>query len=151
MANRIVASPDGLKLSRAGQNVLTVADNLLLFNSSSAGAAKFIRGSVAGSRSGAGTTTHTINYGKTFTVKPFLMTNLVAGSGWMPPGSGTVYPIKGFGDISMPMSDLYYGSSTWMRFEARVGLSSVVYKVISFGGSVTYNIDYQVLDYRLGF
>lgn len=40
---------------------------------------------------------------------------------------------------------------SWTIFEVSVGTASADFKFTSFSSSVTYTIDYLVLDYRLGF
>lgn len=146
MANRIILSPTAVKLSQSGQDVLSVGDSLLLFNAEHAGAAKFIKGSVAGSRPGNGVTNHTVNYGKTFSAKPFVMVNAIGGTGSSFPGQA--FAVRCYGDSKTPFNNFTFSFS---RLEVDVGLSSVAFAFSSASSSFSYTIEYLIFDYRAGF
>lgn len=54
MVDRLWIEPNVFRISKAGQSVLTATDNNLIFNGSYSGTAKFIKGSISGSRGGNG-------------------------------------------------------------------------------------------------
>lgn len=146
MANRILISVDGFKLSRPAQNVLTALDNQLLVNGDYGGAAKFIKGSISGTRTGSGTTTQVVSYGKTFSAEPFVMINCVGGSGSSRPGNAVA--LRNFGDSANPWGDF---ASSWTRLEVEVRLSEVEFRFNSAASTVSYTINYMIFDYRMGF
>ena len=146
MVNRIWVQPSVFRVSRPGVEVTVANDQNLMFNSDWGGGAKFIKGSIAGSRSGSGSSGHTALFGKTFSVKPFVMSILTAGSGTSHPGES--YPVKGFGDSTTPFSDFAF---SWSWFEVQVLTDRVNYTVKSAGSSFNYTISYLVFDYRIGF
>jgi hypothetical protein len=80
MANRILLSATGLKVSAAGQNVLTATGNNLLFDNSYAGMGLYVRGSRSIS-----TGTETIALGKNFSRTPFIA---MSGEGFVAAGLG---------------------------------------------------------------
>ena len=146
MVNRIWIEPSVFRVSRPGVDVFAAGDSSLLFNSDWGGGAKFIKGSIAGSRGGSGTSSHTALFGKTFSVKPCVMSVLTAGSGASRPGES--YPVKGFGDSTTPFSDFAF---SWSWFEVQVLSDRVNFSVKSAGSSFSYTISYLVFDYRIGF
>lgn len=149
MANRVWAEPGVLRISKSGQNVLTASDVNLLFNSDYAGTAKFIKGSVSGSRGGNGTTTIEAFYGKTFTVKPMVFVFAINTSGGT---SGGSYPGQGFqaktlSDCNTPHS---FFSLSWTRLGVEVQLDRLRFEMSSAASSFNFTIHYAVLDYRFG-
>ena len=150
MVKRLVIDPTQFKLSKVGQNVLTVGDNLLQFNANYAGTAKFIRASVSGSRSGNGGTSNTIFYGKTFSVKPLVFIyqiNTAAGSdGGSYPGQA--FQAKGLSDSETPCN---FFSFSFTRFTVDVQLDRVDFTTASASSPFTYTIHAAILDYRFGF
>lgn len=145
MVNRIWIEPSVMRISRPGVDVFAANDQSLLFNGDHGTPAKFIKGSIAGSRGGSGTSTHTAFFGKTFSSKPFVMTNVTGGSGSSNPGF--TYPIKGFGDSYTPWSDFTF---SWSWFEVIVGIDRVDFKFTSASSSFSYAINYLIFDYRIG-
>ncbi|SFJ55192.1 hypothetical protein SAMN04515648_4564 [Phyllobacterium sp. CL33Tsu] len=146
MVNRLWIEPSVFRLSRAGVDVFAAADAGLLFNGDHGSPAKFIKGSIAGSRSGSGTSNHTALFGKTYSVKPFVMTNVLAGAGASLPGE--TYPIKGFGDSSTPWNNFAF---SWSTFKVEVLTDRVNFAFTSFSSSFNYTINYLIFDYRIGF
>lgn len=126
----------------------TVAnDTNLLFNGDHGSPAKFIKGTINGSRNGQGTTNHTAFFGKTYSIKPFVMTNVIGGSGSSNPG--LAYQIRGFGDSRTPWNDFTFSFS---RFDVDVQNDRVNFAMNAYGGSnFNYTISYLVFDYRIGF
>lgn len=151
MVYRIWLEPGVARLSRQGIDVLSASQPNLLFDGGSAGAAKFIRGSISGVRSDAGTSFSTVMFGKTYSVKPFVMVLLGGSAGWRE-GAGVFAAIKGFGDSTLPMTDFWYVNGMWTRLEVDVQTDRVNFAIVAFGTSTfAYTIDYQILDYRIGF
>ena len=146
MTNRVILSAPGVKFSRLGFDVLTAGHAGLLFDSSFAGAAKFVKGSVAGSRPGNGVTTHNIVYGKTFSSKPFVMVNATGSTGSSFPGQA--FALRSYGDSKTPYNNFTFSFS---RVEVVVGLSSMDILFSSASSSFSYVLDYLVMDYRAGF
>lgn len=146
MTNRILVSPSAFNVSVPGADVLAASGTSLIFDGDQASPGKYITGSISGSRAGAGISTHTGFFGKTFSVKPFVMVNVVAGSGASFPGE--TYAIKGFGDSETPWNNFAF---SWTIFEVKVGVDRVDFAFSSFSSSVSYTINYLVFDYRLGF
>ncbi|UXN62917.1 hypothetical protein N8E89_09330 [Phyllobacterium sp. A18/5-2] len=146
MVNRFWTQPGVLRLSRSGVDVTVANDSSLLFNGDHGSPAKFIKGSIAGSRGGGGTSNHTALFGKTYSVKPFVMTNVIGGSGSSNPG--LAYPIKGFGDSYTPWSDFTF---SWSWFKVDVQTDRVNFEMISASSAYSYTINYLIFDYRIGF
>lgn len=73
MANRVVLTLGGLKVSKPGINVLTAADTDLIFSSDFNQGSLFSRGSVTFSSS----SIQSVNYGKTFVNMPMILFNVV--------------------------------------------------------------------------
>lgn len=137
-------------MSQPGVDVMTAAQTQLIFDGAWAGAAKFIRGTVSGVRSDAGTSSHTVMYGKTYTTKPFVLALLGGGVGWRE-GPGVYANIKTFGDSAMFMTDLWYANMMWTRFAVDVQTDRVNFELAAAGSAtLEYTIDYQILDYRIG-
>ncbi|MDQ0996865.1 hypothetical protein QFZ34_002047 [Phyllobacterium ifriqiyense] len=146
MVNRFWTEPGILRLSRPGIEVTTANNAGLLFNGDNGSPAKFIKGSIAGSRGGGGTSTHTALFGKTYSVKPFVMTNVIGGSGSSNPG--LAYPIKGFGDSYTTWTDFTF---SWSWFKVDVQNDRVNFSMISAQSAYSYTINYLIFDYRIGF
>lgn len=146
MVNRLWIQPSVFRLSRPGVEVTVANDQNLLFNGDHGSSAKFIKGSIAGSRGGSGTSNHTALFGKTFSVKPFVMTNVIGGSGTSNPG--LAYPIKGFGDSHTHWSDFTF---SWSWLQVDVQTDRVNFAMSSSSSSFSYTINYLIFDYRIGF
>lgn len=149
MVDRLWIEPNVFRISKAGQSVLTATDNNLIFNGSYSGTAKFIKGSISGSRGGNGTTTNEVFYGKTFTIKPIIFVFAINTSGGSEGGS---YPGQGFQSKTLSDCNSPHGffSLTWTRLRVEVLLDRVVFRMSSAGSSFNYTIHYAVLDFRFG-
>lgn len=147
MTNRLLASPTAFKLSKAGNDVLAATGTALLFDGDMGSPAKFITGSTAQSRNGSGTTSFSLFFGKTFSIQPFVMVNVLAGTGTSRPGE--TYGIKGFGDSSTIWSDF---ALSWTFFQVNVLTDRVNFSLF-YPGSQNFNFttSYLVFDYRIGF
>ncbi len=155
MVDRIQIEPGILKLSIPGVAVTAATENQLLFNGTQAGAAKFLKGSIDGTRNGNGVTNHTVMYGKTYTAKPFIMVNMIGRLPQWTVGSvfGSSYPgeafcIRNYGDAKNPFNNFQFN---WSRLEVEVLLDRVNFAFSSAASGCNYTIDYLIYDYRTGF
>lgn len=149
MTNRLVISAGVMKLSKIGQNVLTATPDNLQWSTEFPGGAKFIRGFVASSRSGLGTTNDTILFGKTFSAPPMVFAYVINtssgsdGGDW--PNQG--WQNHGLNDSSTPSGRF---SFSWTTFKVDSQVDRVIFSMFSAQSSFSYIVHYAILDYRFG-
>ncbi|MBB3234450.1 hypothetical protein [Phyllobacterium endophyticum] len=147
MTRRLLLSAGVFNLSREGFDVLTANDAQLLFSSDRGTPARFVRGQYAGSvGSGGDDDDHTVFFGKTFSVVPFVITSLYGGAGTSRPGN--FVPQKGFGGSHQPYGDFAF---SFTRFDVDVYVDHMYLQMTSLSSAFDYAVDYLVFDYRLGF
>lgn len=148
MVNRIRIEPGIFRLSKPGIDVMTAGQTQLMFDGDWPGSGKFIKGSISGSRSGTGNSNHTVAFGKTFSNVPTVFVNVIGDSGVTFPG------------VAFPMASVSGGSTgltnftfAWSVFRLTVRLADMSFRVGTIGEqtSISYTIEYAVLDYRVGF
>lgn len=132
MANRVVLSSTGLKVSKPGFNVLTAGDKDLTFNSDWGSFPTFAKMNInitAG-------VLHTVNYGKTFANNPILVWSILH-------GMSTTLPERvqrvGTGQHYLP----YDGINDPWRFALTVYNNRFTYNAA--GGSYLHNTELMVV------
>lgn len=121
MVNRVLLNADGLKVSVAGQDVLTATEANLLFNSDYAQPSVWMRGSF----SIGDDTTRTVNFGKTFNPRPWVtfLANIS--------GDASDDP------MAFENDNANWGIST-LRYWCNVGSSSFTFRAVTSGADVQY-------------
>lgn len=147
MTERILIEPSIFKVSKPGISVLTATLDQLQFTGDQGTPPKFIKASVAGNAGGPGADTKTINYGKTFTLPPFVLGYLTGGTNTSFPGE--TYALKGFGGAATPYNNFAFN---WTNFELAIGLSSLTTIFTNYGPpAFDYTFTALIFDYRIGF
>lgn len=148
MVTRIRMDPEVFRLSKPGFDVLSAGPTQLMFDGNWPGSAKFIKGSVTGSRSGSGNSDYTVAFGKTFSNVPTVFVNVIGNNGGDISFPGVAFPMASVSGGSTGLTNFTVG---WSVFRLTVRLSDMTFRIGSNGDSMFYTIEYAVMDYRVGF